>query len=65
VATASLIQTAKSGAIDKSKIVMLNITGGGENRFKKSRELHYLMPDYVFEMNPDESEVLKVAENLF
>ncbi|MDR2085438.1 MAG: cysteate synthase [Bacteroidales bacterium] len=65
VATASLIKTVKEGKIDKSKIIMLNITGGGEELFKKSRELHYLKPNHIFEMNPDENNVLNVVEDLF
>ncbi|MDL2228076.1 cysteate synthase [Odoribacter sp. OttesenSCG-928-L07] len=65
VATASLIQAAKENKIDKSQIIMLNITGGGENLFKKTCELHYLKPNHIFEMNPNENDVLKVVEGLF
>jgi cysteate synthase len=65
VATASLFQAVKNKTIDKQKIIMLNITGGGEELFKKSHRLHYLKPDFIFEMNPSEDEVLKVVEGLF
>jgi len=65
VATASLFKATKNKTIDKQRIIMLNITGGGEELFKKSHPLHYLKPDYVFEMNPKEDEVLKIVEGRF
>ena len=65
VATASLFKAVKSQTIDKQKIIMLNITGGGEELFKKMHPLHYLKPDFIFEMNPKEGEVLKIVEGLF
>ena len=53
VATATLIEAAKNGSIDKEAVIMLNITGGGEKRFKAEKELFYLKPDLVFDFNPD------------
>ena len=43
---------------------MLNITGGGEEKFKKEKELHYLKPSLVFDLNPDPAEVLAKLEQL-
>lgn len=51
VATASLIQAIKKQRIDTTKIVMLNITGGGEERFRQENTLYYLKPDLTF--SPD------------
>jgi len=65
VATASLFRAVHNRTIDKQKIIMLNITGGGEKLFKETHPLHYLKPDYVFEMNPAEDEVLEIVEKLF
>jgi len=65
VATASLFKAVKNKTIDKQKTIMLNITGGGEELFKKSHPLYYLKPKYIFEMNPNEDEVLQVVEELF
>ena len=65
VATASLLQTLKNKTIDKSKIIMLNITGGGENLFKKSHKLHYLKPTHIFEINPNDEVVLDGVKRLF
>jgi cysteate synthase len=36
---------------------MLNITGGGEERFQFGRDLHYLQPSVVFDINPRLDEV--------
>jgi cysteate synthase len=65
VATATLIEAAKKGTVKKDDLVMLNITGGGENKFKSERELYYLKPRIVFDMNPDAEEVKKLVEELF
>ena len=65
VATASLLQSIENKTIDKSKIIMLNITGGGEKLFQKSHTLHYLKPNHIFTMNPKEKEVIEKIENLF
>jgi len=64
VATASLLQAIENNSIDKSKIIMLNITGGGEKLFKNSHTLHYLKPNHIFAMNPKEEEVIAVVESL-
>ncbi len=59
VATASLAQAVKDGRVDKKAIIMLNITGGGEQRMMKENKLYYLQPSLVFDINPDEKEVLR------
>lgn len=53
VATATLIESAKNGTLEKDALVMLNITGGGEQKFKAENELFYLKPALVFDMNPN------------
>ncbi|MBP6978713.1 MAG: cysteate synthase [Lentimicrobiaceae bacterium] len=65
VATASLVQAVKNKRVDPRSVIMLNITGGGEERFKKEHELHYLKPSLVFDIDPDEGEVLRGIEGLF
>jgi len=65
VALASLINALKMKKIDKNTIIMLNITGGGEERFKSGKKMFGLKPDIVFPNNPDENEVLKKIESLF
>ncbi|MDE5416968.1 cysteate synthase [Labilibaculum sp. DW002] len=65
VAVATLIKEAKVGNLDKDACVMLNITGGGEERIKREKEVIYLKPSHVFDINPDVSTVKEVLEKLF
>lgn len=65
VAAASLIKEAKAGNIPADAVVMLNITGGGENRFKADKKLHYLKPDYIFDINATKEAVEEVLLKLF
>ena len=65
VATASLIEAAENNTIDKNALIMLNITGGGEKQFKAERELFYMKPDLIFDINPDPVTVQKQVEQLF
>ena len=52
LATASLVKSVADGRIDPEKIVMLNITGGGEHRCQQDKELWYLEPSLVFPLTP-------------
>ncbi|MFW5822554.1 MAG: cysteate synthase [Tangfeifania sp.] len=65
VATATLIDTVQRNQIDKEALIMLNITGGGENRFKAEKNLYYLQPDIVFDIDPDVDLVNKKVSLLF
>ncbi len=65
VATATLIEATKSKSIDKNALIMLNITGGGEKKFKAEKELFYLKPDLVFDIYPDALDVEKKVRLLF
>ncbi len=64
VATATLIETAKNG-FNKNALIMLNITGGGEKRFKHEKKLYYLKPDIVFDINPNPELVEEKINELF
>jgi len=55
----------KEHRIKKDALVMLNITGGGELRFMCGRELFYLKPSLVFDMNPNPDEVVRKIKPLF
>ena len=44
---------------------MLNITGGGESKFKSERELFYLKPQIIFDINTDTEEIQKSVALLF
>jgi len=65
VATASLLEAVENNLVDKDAVIMLNITGGGEERFKREHKLFYLQPDIVFNINPDPDEVKVKLEKLF
>ena len=65
VAAATLIQEAESGNLDKDALIMLNVTGGGEEKFKAEKRLHYLEPTLVFPIDPDPSDVKEKLNDLF
>ena len=65
VATHSLIQAMREGLVKKDQVVMLNITGGGEKRFKQEREIWSLQPALVFPIDPDPKAVLEDVMKLF
>lgn len=65
IATASLINTVRENRIDKNALIMLNVTGGGEERFKNEHDLHYLKPSLVFDIDPDFEEVKEKLKTLF
>ena len=63
VAVASLIKAVEEGMIEKSSTIMLNITGGGVQRLKCEKRLHYMQPDAVFQINASKDEIkAKLAE---
>jgi cysteate synthase len=64
VATATLIDAVKKDQIEKDALIMLNITGGGEERFKSDNELFYLTPLLVFETDPNEDFVKQELDKL-
>ena len=65
VALASLVNAVAAGKIEKDAVVMLNITGGGEEHFKEDKELWYLKPSHVFPLEPDTDDVVAKVEALF
>jgi len=65
VATATLIDAVKTGMVKKDDVIMLNITGGGEEKFKNENELFYLKPEIVCDINPNENEVREKIKALF
>lgn len=65
VATATLIEAAETGSVSKNELIMLNITGGGEKIFKEGKNLYYLKPNLVFDINPDASNVERLVNELF
>jgi cysteate synthase len=44
---------------------MLNITGGGEKRFKKENKLFYLQPSEIFPADSDPEDIRSKIRQLF
>ncbi len=65
VALATLIQAVKDGKIEPEAIVMLNITGGGEEKIKEGKSLYYLKPVEIFGINPSLEEVQAALTKIF
>lgn len=65
VATATLISALKNKQIPADALIMLNITGGGEERFKRNKNLHYLSPSKVFSPGSSCDEVIAEVNRLF
>ncbi len=65
VATATLIEAARNKRINPEATIMLNITGGGEERFKAENQLHYLKPVHICPVDPDPEEVKRNIRKLF
>lgn len=59
VATSSLMKSVASGLVTPDSIVMLNITGGGEQLFKSHHKSVYLKPTRVFDIDASEDEVIR------
>lgn len=65
VATSSLIKAVKDGKVKENDIVMLNITGGGEQRFKAEHNCIYAKPNLVMEPSLTAEEVVNRVNELF
>jgi cysteate synthase len=65
VALAGMIKAIKSGKVDKSKILMLNITGGGEDLFKATKKLHYMQPHIVIDNKMDVDKIISTTQSIF
>ena len=63
MAVASLMQTVKCGDLPSDAVVMLNITGDGEERFKAEHELFYLKPVVILKADAAVEEVKKQLKN--
>lgn len=65
VAVMSLKKALESGKVAKDEIIMLNITGGGEKRFKSEFEYIQAKPDLVISNNEDSKTIIGKVLGLF
>lgn len=62
---ASLIKYAKRNLIKKDEIVMINITGGGEARFKKEKKIVYAKANLIISPSTNQQEIIAKVKSLF
>jgi len=65
VALASLIAAVDDKKVDRDALIMLNVTGGGEEKFKHEHKLHYLKPELIFDIDPDFEDAKAKLKKLF
>ncbi|MDL2231624.1 cysteate synthase [Porphyromonadaceae bacterium OttesenSCG-928-L07] len=65
IALASLVNAVKEGKVEKDAVIMLNITGGGGQRFKREHKVFYAKPDLVFSVHATPEEVYEKVEMLY
>lgn len=65
VALATLIKAIENGRVDRKATIMLNITGGGEQRFMANKDMWYLEPSHTFSLKADAEDVVAKVEALF
>lgn len=65
VAVHSLIRYVQEGKLDKEAVVMLNITGGGEQHFMQNNEITYLQPCHTLAVDATSEEISAVVNTLF
>lgn len=65
VATASLAQAVKAGVVGKDEVIMLNITGGGEELAKSENDVIYAKPHLVLDPALPADEIIAQVLELF
>jgi cysteate synthase len=65
VAVASLMLAVQEKMIEPDAVVMLNITGGGMEKFKRENTVNYLVPEKIFALNEDPAEVKRQIAAMF
>jgi cysteate synthase len=65
VAVASLVQAVEEGTVGKRDVIMLNITGGGEELAKSEKEIIYATPHLVLDPAQPEDTLISQIEKLF
>lgn len=66
VATASLAQAVEAGLVSTDEVIMLNITGGGEERAKSENDIVYAKPHLVLDHEKmSGQDIIEAVEKLF
>lgn len=64
VAVASLAAAVKEGTVSKEDVIMLNITGGGEELAKSEQNIVYAKPHLVLDPDLPAEEIVKAVKNI-
>ena len=65
VAVASLAHAVSCGAVAKDETIMLNITGGGEERAKSEQEIVYARPHLVLDPSLTTEEIISEIDKIY
>lgn len=65
VALASLTKAVKAGMVDPKSLIMLNITGGGIEKFKNEHQITQLKPEKIFPLNMNSEEIKRQIAGMF
>lgn len=65
VAVATLVAEVQRGRVERDATILLNITGGGEYRYKAERSIYYAEPSLIFPLEPDCDDIIRRVEKLF
>lgn len=65
VAVASLAQAVENGTIKEDDVIMLNITGGGEDRVKSENVITYAEPHLILDPQMPEDAIISKVSKLF
>ncbi len=65
VAVASLIEAVKTGSVSVDETIMLNITGGGTQRFRREYNIHGLEPSAIIPLDAAEEDIVSISARLF
>jgi len=64
VAVASLAAAVKEGTVSREDVIMLNITGGGEELAKSEQNIVYAKPHLVLDPDLTAEEIVKAVKNI-
>jgi cysteate synthase len=65
VAIATLIKAVSEKLIEKKSVIMLNITGGGIEKYKSENSITYVTPNLVFALDADPLEIKRQITQMF
>jgi len=65
IAVASLMKAVDEKMVDPQSVIMLNVTGGGIEKFKRENTINYILPEKIFSLDADPREVKRQIAEMF